>query len=163
MNDTMNAVNETIDMRGKSYGDFASGVRMRSNLFDLAEHEGHFRDMVYSIIVKTSRIAVNPDHVDSWFDIAGYSQLAITAITSGALDEDKWAKVPTGRSDVQRLCKIFEAVLEEGGTITARGTHKLYTILGELFASPVEETIWARLRDHAVDVVQQLENEESKK
>jgi len=82
----MNAtINETLESRDTSYGDYSMGVRLRATLMAAIKtrykethkvempsiDEEHFRD----IAQKLSRLAVNPRHIDSWHDIAGYAIL----------------------------------------------------------------------------------------
>jgi hypothetical protein len=79
----MDDLSETLKARGEQYGSFYSqsaiaqtlkrGPRACPNWPKLASDQ---REAIDHIMVKLSRILNgNPDHHDSWHDIAGYAQL----------------------------------------------------------------------------------------
>jgi hypothetical protein len=81
----MSNVNETLDKRGEVYGKFSHGITLEAEILSLikgrhyAEH-GTDMDIWYEvaiskIVMKISRLAVSPKHIDSWHDIAGYAVL----------------------------------------------------------------------------------------
>lgn len=47
---------------------------------------------ISKIVMKLSRIAVTPDHVDSWADIAGYAQLERDRLQQLQDEEDAHAR-----------------------------------------------------------------------
>ena len=79
-------VDATLQERGSTYGDYYTGVCDRSEIMDIltkayarergegmpVEQEG----MLWDIVNKLCRLAVTPDHVDSWHDIQGYAKLS---------------------------------------------------------------------------------------
>ena len=82
------SVEETLKERGAAYGDYATGVDARAKMLAVMEavhkqengvemsdlHKG----MIWDILNKLCRIAVTPDHIDSWHDIQGYANLTET-------------------------------------------------------------------------------------
>ena len=82
---TTNSVEETLTQRGGVYGDYvvqsALSVHIK-NIFRtspswhlLSEYQQEALDM---IAVKIARLLVgNPNYIDSWHDIAGYSSLVV--------------------------------------------------------------------------------------
>ena len=74
-----------LDERGSTYGDFEVGCKLEANVLEMItasyayHHEEEMRTehMIYfsKILMKLSRLAVTPDHQDSWDDIAGYATL----------------------------------------------------------------------------------------
>jgi len=85
-------VQKTLEERGEVYGDYAGGLRFRIdmvNLINARYKDVHGENMVQSdimnfndIIGKISRLAVTPNHLDSWHDLAGYSLLVEEVITN---------------------------------------------------------------------------------
>ncbi len=85
MLDTDKNVDIILQERGEVYGDYAGGLAFRQALVDAIKgrykqvHNKQMCDddiMLFNdIIGKLSRLAVTPDHDDSWKDLAGYSLL----------------------------------------------------------------------------------------
>jgi len=80
------AIKKTLDKRAQTYGDFGRGSML--NVGIMMSIRGRYRDThedidmpdlleyyISTIVNKLSRIAVTPDHIDSWHDIAGYATL----------------------------------------------------------------------------------------
>jgi hypothetical protein len=77
--------NATLLERGKTYGPYPDGLKIREDILLSIKagyrahhgnemsirHESYFWD----IANKLGRLAVTPDYIDGWHDIAGYSQL----------------------------------------------------------------------------------------
>jgi hypothetical protein len=88
----MSDVNDTLKQRGEVYGDYKGGSALRAIIMDAIESRyeaTHGKPMelihkayIYDIVNKLSRLAVTPDHEDTWLDIAGYATLV-----RGALNE----------------------------------------------------------------------------
>lgn len=84
----MSNVNETLKTRGEVYGDFAQGITLEAEILSLikgryyAEHGEDMSELdavaLSKIVMKLSRLAVSPNHIDSWHDIAGYAVLVET-------------------------------------------------------------------------------------
>jgi len=78
-------VENTLSGRGAVYGDYKGGLKFRRDILHLIsaryeevnnkpipqEQEQYFLD----VIGKMSRLAVSPEHTDSWHDLAGYALL----------------------------------------------------------------------------------------
>ena len=77
-------VQQTLVDRGADYGNFACRARIEQALIETMECSGGWHRLTPAqksaarmIAVKLSRILnCNPDHADSWHDIAGYAMLA---------------------------------------------------------------------------------------
>lgn len=73
----------TLSTRERTHGDFSRRARCEQSLIEIMESadmwascEPHHRSALRMIAVKLSRILCgDPDHLDSWHDIAGYAQL----------------------------------------------------------------------------------------
>ncbi len=86
-------VNETLERRGDVYGRYDMGIRAKAKIMDelqnlrkvnnLPELSTEDYLMVYDIVNKLTRIAVSPDHLDSWHDIAGYATLVENRLKYG--------------------------------------------------------------------------------
>lgn len=84
----MSNVNETLEKRGEVYGKFSHGVALEAEILSLIKgrhYAEHGIDMpewevvaLSKIVMKLSRLAVSPNHIDSWHDIAGYAVLVET-------------------------------------------------------------------------------------
>lgn len=82
------SVADTLSEREFTHGDFARRSQIEQCLIDVMERsdmwpsfEPYQRSAARMIAVKLSRVlAGNPDHVDSWHDIAGYAQLVAERI-----------------------------------------------------------------------------------
>jgi len=74
---------EILDARGEQYGDFTTQGEIAQGLKQYVRGcagwsrlNAHQRESLEMIMHKVSRILNgNPDHMDSWVDIAGYAQL----------------------------------------------------------------------------------------
>ena len=82
----MKKVEDTLAERGAVYGDYSDGLVDRATIMAVLKeahikahgHEmpGIHQGMLWDIVNKLCRLAVTPDHVDSWHDIIGYATLA---------------------------------------------------------------------------------------
>lgn len=91
-------IEETLLQRGAIYGDYSRGIKLEACIMGLikeqyqneADSPMHEEDVVAisKIVMKLSRIAVSPDHIESWHDIAGYAKLQEDHLTK----ENKNAK-----------------------------------------------------------------------
>lgn len=87
----MKTTDQVLEQRGEVYGDFYEGVSLEALILNsitdrYEEHHGHSMDPVHviylsKIVMKLSRLAVSPSHVDSWTDIAGYARLVEIQLT----------------------------------------------------------------------------------
>lgn len=90
----MKDVNETLEERGEVYGSYKGGSALRALIMDLIRSRyvaTHKKDMdsvyevyIYDIVNKLSRLAVTPDHGDTWLDIAGYATLVKEALNESS-------------------------------------------------------------------------------
>ena len=74
---------ETIKERAEIYGEYRKGCTVRVKILNIIKdsyyyHHGNnmpelYLEYFHDIINKLSRLAVTPDHKDSWHDIAGYA------------------------------------------------------------------------------------------
>lgn len=79
----MHSVSNTLDQRGKNYGEFSEGAAIMQSLKDVARDTNGWqrlnnpqREAIDMIFSKLGRILNgDPNHADSWHDIAGYAQL----------------------------------------------------------------------------------------
>ena len=84
------SIEETLEERGKVYGDYKGGSELRADIMEIIELRYmavHGKNMdklmkvyIYDIVNKLSRLAVTPDHRDTWHDIAGYAKLVEEAL-----------------------------------------------------------------------------------
>lgn len=76
-------VETTLADRGQSYGEFADGTQIAMNLFEQCQETSGYRRMnagqryaVFMFCAKMARLLNgDPNHRDSWHDIAGYAKL----------------------------------------------------------------------------------------
>lgn len=76
-------VAETLADRGKSYGEYADGTRIAMALFaiitDCSGYERMNSGQAYAMFMFCAKMARllngDPNHKDSWHDIAGYATL----------------------------------------------------------------------------------------
>ena len=83
----MKEVQTVLSERGKVYGDYKRGCRARSDIMKaikklyLLEHKNTmpliFEEYLRSVVDKIVRLAVSPEHEDSWLDLIGYSTLIL--------------------------------------------------------------------------------------
>lgn len=79
----MTNVSDTLDERGKRYGNYLEQTTISKNIKDAMqvvpeywEMESDQQDALEMIAVKMSRIVNgDPDYADNWADIAGYATL----------------------------------------------------------------------------------------
>lgn len=76
---------QVITERGEVYGDFFEGIQCEAQLLETIVDR--YKSVYYiplppvyylffsKIAMKLSRLSVNPNHIDSWTDIAGYARL----------------------------------------------------------------------------------------
>jgi len=83
-------VNETLDERAKTHGDFESYARTMVELIATIDLNGNGQltavqhQGLYMILSKITRIINgNANHADSWHDIAGYATLVERNINNG--------------------------------------------------------------------------------
>jgi len=79
-------VEDTLKERGAIYGDYMGGVKFRGQMMMLIKDRHTAvtgkpftvveEQCLFDIMMKISRLAVTPDHVDSWHDLAGYATLS---------------------------------------------------------------------------------------
>lgn len=71
----------TLKERGKTYGEFAEYARIKDELSSIVTAKSNWLNCVHKagldmIMSKVARILNgDPDHADSWHDIAGYATL----------------------------------------------------------------------------------------
>lgn len=79
------SIEDTLSKRTEVYGDYEGGTLLRAEIMNLIlERHNNATGkcmqmepftMILDIVNKLSRIAVTPEHIDSWHDIAGYATL----------------------------------------------------------------------------------------
>lgn len=90
----MSSTAETLEERGKRYGNYLHQTEISRDIkdamkLDLAKLEPDQLDALEMIAVKISRILNgDPDYIENWRDICGYSQLIVDRLgqTDGATD-----------------------------------------------------------------------------
>jgi hypothetical protein len=84
--ETEKTISDTLTNRNKKYGDYGIGIKLRADIIDLilksysAQSDGaqmskYYEGAIFDIVNKLARLAVTPNHIDSWTDIAGYALL----------------------------------------------------------------------------------------
>jgi len=81
---------ETLSERGSIYGPYQGGIDIRAGILDAifngyrdqhgCEMPFMFQQYFWDIANKLCRLAVCPNHEDSWKDIVGYSKLIHNAV-----------------------------------------------------------------------------------
>lgn len=76
----MTDLNKTLEQRGDSYGSFREMAMAAQTMKEVAINVGTMTavqvEAMEMICTKIARLATgNPNHYDSWLDIAGYAQL----------------------------------------------------------------------------------------
>jgi hypothetical protein len=81
----MTTTDQVLEERGSVYGDFYEGIELEASLLEAIKgrYQKHHEEAMHpihatyisKIVMKLSRLAVSPDHIDSWTDIAGYARL----------------------------------------------------------------------------------------
>ena len=83
----MTTTDDLLAARGHEYGGFrlnASKIAAAAAGLDLAHLIRRNHPAVYPIVmivIKLARLSSNPDHLDSWRDIAGYAELMVTELS----------------------------------------------------------------------------------
>ena len=82
---------ETLTSRGNIYGPYRDGLDIRENIIAaiLNGYERHNgkpmpkkqESYFWDVANKLSRLAVCPEHIDSWHDIVGYAKLIENAVS----------------------------------------------------------------------------------
>ena len=82
-NNKKQTLQETLEERKRIYGPYREGCVIRIKLMEVIikaylSHHNAFMPELYveyfrDIMNKLSRLAISPDHKDSWHDIAGYA------------------------------------------------------------------------------------------
>lgn len=76
-------IKETLEERGSNYGDFKKGAEIMQEIKDIIRANGsglslYQREALEMIAHKIGRILNgDPNYIDSWIDVAGYSQLVV--------------------------------------------------------------------------------------
>lgn len=77
----MSDLSVTLVERGNAYGDFsemASVAQQLKHMLVTDQMSDVQKESMEMICTKLARIAIgDPDHLDSWHDIAGYAQLVV--------------------------------------------------------------------------------------
>ncbi len=115
----MTNIKDTLQERGSVYGDYGEGVKLRALLMGEileAYRKHHKHDMspfyvgfFYDTLNKLCRLAISPDHIDSWHDIQGYARLIEEQLT-----KERASIEPTPLSDGEAPSKIMQAAHEAG-------------------------------------------------
>ncbi|QLB23360.1 DUF6378 domain-containing protein [Phocoenobacter skyensis] len=89
-----NTVQETLEKRGETYGNFEDVAQTSQDLKSVVIHAGNRgkltdvqREALEMICVKLARIAIgNPNYEDNWLDIAGYATLVVDSIAGEGVE-----------------------------------------------------------------------------
>ena len=80
----MSDINKTLEERGQNYGEFIDNARISQKLKAVMldsnpdKYEPYMIEAIEMICHKLARIANgSPEHIDSWYDIAGYATLVV--------------------------------------------------------------------------------------
>lgn len=105
-------MSKLLEQRGQNYGDFSGQASISQGLKDVARNGVQYdslkpfqKESVEMILHKIARIVNgNPNYIDSWRDIIGYSQLVIDELnqTEGATDS-KIVKVVVKNGKMEEL------------------------------------------------------------
>ncbi len=90
---------ETLKERGAVYGDYRGNIQLRKEIMNLIASR-HYEvtgqvmsptqiEYIRDVVNKISRLAVTPDHIDTWHDISGYA-----ALVENILREDSQPTLP---------------------------------------------------------------------
>jgi len=79
-------IKETLKNRSGRYGGYGEGIKLRNTILNLINNrcrEIHGRQMdqidlerIWDVVNKLCRLAGDPQHIDTWHDIAGYALLS---------------------------------------------------------------------------------------
>ena len=79
--DMLKAAEAVVNTRGESYGTPAENFSRIANLWSMILNQNiTVRDVGLMMIAKDISPARNPDHEDSWIDLAGYAAITAEAI-----------------------------------------------------------------------------------
>ncbi len=96
----MRKIHKILEERGATYGDFRTGAKLAQNLKEVVRghlywltFEPYKRESIETMMSKISRLVNgDSDHIDSWEDISGYSELSVRDIqrdnVTGVPDND---------------------------------------------------------------------------
>lgn len=89
-------MSELLEQRGQNYGDFSGTANISQSLKNAVKNSVQYdslkpfqKESIEMILHKIARILNgNPNYIDSWKDIIGYSQLVVDRLnkTEGATD-----------------------------------------------------------------------------
>jgi hypothetical protein len=81
---------KVLDERGNQYGDWVQMAAVAQSLKRIAitpQMSHTQRESMELICTKIARIACgNPNHIDSWIDIAGYATLEVNTLSKDVLE-----------------------------------------------------------------------------
>lgn len=105
-------MSKLLEQRGQNYGDFSGQASISQGLKDVARNGVQYdslkpfqKESVEMILHKIARIVNgNPNYIDSWRDIIGYTQLVVDELnqTEGATDS-KIVKVVVKNGKMEEL------------------------------------------------------------
>lgn len=109
----MGDVNSTIEERGHSYGEYKDGAQIAMDLFEVAQEAPSYRKMdagqryaMFMFCAKMARVLNgDPNHKDSWHDIAGYATLVEERIGAKP-DPDGWIEWAGGPRPTDKLVDV---------------------------------------------------------
>jgi len=82
---------KVLDERGSQYGDWTQMAAVAQSLKSIAvtpQMSHTQRESMQLICTKIARIACgNPNHIDSWVDIAGYAKLEVNTLMAVIIEE----------------------------------------------------------------------------
>ena len=92
-------INETLKQRGKTHGNFSLNASLSQHLKTIIRKETTVimaldqTEALEVICAKIARICTgDPNHADSWHDIAGYATLIKNRLIKGQVDIAVWPK-----------------------------------------------------------------------
>lgn len=106
----MQNIDQTLEERGKRYGDFMGHALIAQALLDVIEKmpswaymEADQKQCLRAFADKVGRIGNgDPHYPDNWHDIAGYATLVYCRLQEGV------ASIPLGTSELPELLRKFE-------------------------------------------------------
>lgn len=89
-------IDKTISIKQQVYGDYKGGSILVADMLRAINNRHtsvhgecmnlKYAAMIWDVVNKLSRIAVTPNHIDSWHDISVYAKLAEDAIRQDLKD-----------------------------------------------------------------------------